>query len=191
MTEPLENSVLPEKSSETTLGRRELLKALAATGGAVTAASLVPGEWAKPVIEAGLLPAHAQASPVPVNFTLAVLRSNPGSNIGNVTTTGNGPAPCQIEIEVQMTPVREGVNILLEVIDPTGSSCGDNIQPTDVLGVASFVFDATCVAETVPLGRPISVPFTLQFSFVDTATYGNDTATLSAEITDIFACFPD
>jgi hypothetical protein len=189
MTEPLENSMLPEKSTETTLGRRELLKALAATGGAVTAASLVPGEWAKPVIEAGLLPAHAQASPVPVNFTLAVLRSNPGSNIGNVTTTGNGPAPCQIEIEVQMTPVTEGVNILLEVTDPPGSSCGDNIQPTDVLGVASFVFDATCVAETVaPRGGPTPAPFTLQFSFVDTATYGDDTATLSAEVTNIFAC---
>jgi hypothetical protein len=45
------------------MGRRALLKAIAATGGAVAAASMLPGKWVKPVIEAGVLPAHAQASP--------------------------------------------------------------------------------------------------------------------------------
>ncbi len=185
MKEPLKNSVLPEKSDEVTLGRRELLKALA-VGGAATAVSLVPGEWVKPVIEAGVLPAHAQASPL--NFTLAILSFTAGSNIGNVTTTGGGPAPCEIEIEVQMTPAREGVSIRLEVTDPPDSPCGDDVQPTDALGVATFLFDATCVAQTVPLGTVPSVPFTLRFSFVDTATYGNDTATLSAVVENIFRC---
>lgn len=54
-----------QHSPQETLGRRELLKALAATGGAVTAASLLPGAWTKPVIEAGVLPAHAAVSLVP------------------------------------------------------------------------------------------------------------------------------
>lgn len=190
MKELLENSVLPEKSAKTTLARRQLLKALAATGGAATAASLLPGEWVKPVIEAGLLPAHAQASPV--NFSLAVINSNPGSNIGNVITTANGVGACEIEIEVKMTPPREGVDIRLEVVNPDDTSCGDNVQPTDVLGIASFIFDVSCVAESVPLRhQALPAPFTLEFSFVDTDTYGDDTATLSAEITDVFGCLHD
>jgi secreted PhoX family phosphatase len=48
------------------IGRRDLLKALAASGGAIAVTSIVPGKWAKPVIEAGLLPAHAQGSPTPM-----------------------------------------------------------------------------------------------------------------------------
>lgn len=44
------------------LSRRELLKVLAALGGAVTASSLLPEKWARPEIGAGVLPAHAQAS---------------------------------------------------------------------------------------------------------------------------------
>jgi hypothetical protein len=51
-----------EASPKETLGRRQLLKAIAATGGAVAASSLLPGEWAKPVVEVGVLPAHAQVS---------------------------------------------------------------------------------------------------------------------------------
>jgi hypothetical protein len=43
------------------ISRRRLLKALAAAGGAI-AASLLPGEWAKPVVEVGVLPAHAQVT---------------------------------------------------------------------------------------------------------------------------------
>jgi hypothetical protein len=45
---------------EVKTSRRRLLKLAAATGGAVAASTLLPTEWAKPVIEAGLLPAHAQ-----------------------------------------------------------------------------------------------------------------------------------
>jgi uncharacterized protein YegL len=54
------------------MGRRKLLKALAAGGGAIAVTAIVPGKWAKPVIEAGLLPAHAQASPTPTP-----IRANP------------------------------------------------------------------------------------------------------------------
>jgi hypothetical protein len=43
-----------------TLGRRRLLQAL---GSAVAISMLLPEEWAKPVLEVGYLPAHAQTSP--------------------------------------------------------------------------------------------------------------------------------
>jgi hypothetical protein len=46
----------------TNLSRRELLKALAAAGGALGAAAFLPGKWIKPLVEAGVLPAHAQST---------------------------------------------------------------------------------------------------------------------------------
>jgi len=57
---------------ETKMGRRKLLKAIAATSGAVVAASMLPQKWAEPVIEAGVLPAHAQGSPTSDNEFEAV-----------------------------------------------------------------------------------------------------------------------
>lgn len=46
------------------LGRRRVLKAALATGGAV-ATLLLPERWVKPVVQMGILPAHAQISPRP------------------------------------------------------------------------------------------------------------------------------
>ncbi len=54
----------PRSNTAKTIGRRRLLKALAASGG-VAISSLPPGRWVKPVIEIGYLPAHAQTSPQP------------------------------------------------------------------------------------------------------------------------------
>jgi hypothetical protein len=53
----------PNTTPETTnLSRRELLKALAAGGGALAAAAFLPARWTRPLIQAGVLPAHAQAT---------------------------------------------------------------------------------------------------------------------------------
>jgi hypothetical protein len=65
MEQTANNPVPEEETPEGTLSRRQLLKALAATGGAVSASSLLPGKWVKPVVEAGVLPAHAQVTPEP------------------------------------------------------------------------------------------------------------------------------
>ncbi len=46
-----------------TFCRRRLLKVLAGTGGAVAAWGLLPGQWTRPVVEAGMLPKNFQASP--------------------------------------------------------------------------------------------------------------------------------
>ena len=50
------------EESNIPVSRREILKALAAGGGALAAAAFLPGRWAKPVVESGVLPAHAQSS---------------------------------------------------------------------------------------------------------------------------------
>ena len=55
-------TISPEECPDQSLNRRELLKILAAAGGGLTAAAFLPGKWLKPVIEAGVLPVHAQAS---------------------------------------------------------------------------------------------------------------------------------
>jgi hypothetical protein len=44
------------------INRREIIKVLVASGGALTAAAFLPGRWAKPIVGAGVLPAHAQAT---------------------------------------------------------------------------------------------------------------------------------
>ncbi len=49
-----------EKRPESALSRRQLLKTLAATGGAVAASALLPDKWVKPAVEMAVLPAHAQ-----------------------------------------------------------------------------------------------------------------------------------
>lgn len=65
------------------LNRREVIKTLAAGGGALAAAAFLPSKWSKPVIQAGVLPAHAQAS---CNITLEFIRVGQCSNCvgGNV-----------------------------------------------------------------------------------------------------------
>ena len=44
------------------LSRREVLKALATVGGAAAASALLPEKWVQPVVEAGVVPVHAQSS---------------------------------------------------------------------------------------------------------------------------------
>ena len=44
------------------ISRRHALKTLLAAGGGIGAASFLPAKWLKPVVESGVLPAHAQTS---------------------------------------------------------------------------------------------------------------------------------
>jgi len=54
--------VSDKKSSES---RRNLLKSIAAGGGAIVAGKTLPEKWTAPVVDSVLLPAHAQTSPAP------------------------------------------------------------------------------------------------------------------------------
>jgi len=62
MSEPTYSPDVPESSNDPQLSRRELLKSLAALGGAVAASSLLPEKWSRPQVGAGVLPAHAQST---------------------------------------------------------------------------------------------------------------------------------
>ncbi len=44
------------------INRREIIKVLAASGGALAAAAFLPGKWTRPAVGSGVLPAHAQAT---------------------------------------------------------------------------------------------------------------------------------
>ncbi len=67
----MEQSTKNAVPTEQTMGRRELLKAMAATSGAVLAASMLPGQWTKPIIDAGVLPAHALVSGTSLTIAIA------------------------------------------------------------------------------------------------------------------------
>ncbi|MFM8322928.1 MAG: hypothetical protein ACKOC5_18620 [Chloroflexota bacterium] len=51
-----------KKPQNAALNRREALKALVAGSGALAAAAFLPKKWAKPLIESGVVPAHAQST---------------------------------------------------------------------------------------------------------------------------------
>ena len=70
------------------LNRREAIKAMAAAGGALAAAAFMPGKWTRPVVEAGVVPAHAQST-LP-GITINILQAC--SDVGFVDFNYNDPA---------------------------------------------------------------------------------------------------
>jgi hypothetical protein len=58
-----------EEPTKQTLNRREMLKVLVAASGAMGAVAFLPAKWSKPVIEAGVIPAHAQSSQYPLTIS--------------------------------------------------------------------------------------------------------------------------
>ena len=67
MPDPKQPNDLKKQISEPkNVSRRNLLKTLAAGGGAVAITTMLPGKWIKPIARIGVLPAHAQCS-VPVH----------------------------------------------------------------------------------------------------------------------------
>ncbi|MBN1180093.1 MAG: twin-arginine translocation signal domain-containing protein [Anaerolineae bacterium] len=76
---------------EQPISRRELLKLLAAAGGAVAASTALPSEWTKPLVETGVLPAHAQTSePIDIPDTLVGIQWNSGMELADLDLRGVG-----------------------------------------------------------------------------------------------------
>lgn len=113
MEQPInKDSRSPEEPDEMLLSRRHLLKAIAATGGAVAASTLLPGEWVKPIVNVGILPAHAQISPTPTPVL--------GTGDFQATLTWNTGNPAALACPID-GGASGGVDIDLHVIEPDGS----------------------------------------------------------------------
>ncbi len=68
----------PESNTQQKLSRREVLKTIIAGSGALAATAFLPSRWIKPVVEAGVLPAHAQSSVV-CDATVTIVRVASGT----------------------------------------------------------------------------------------------------------------
>lgn len=155
-----------EKKSENTQEirspeRRRLLKLLAA-GGAVTAASMLPGKWSSPVIKTGVLPAHAQVTPGRFE-----VRCNTGFEFEddevNVTFFLSATARDTINI----VPV---VNVELTASIALNQGTATDTAITDGNGIANFAVDTTW-ADLPP--NPVAT-----VTFSDQGTYGTDSCSI-------------
>lgn len=168
MQQPAHHTVPEEETPNETLSRRQLLKTLAATGGAVSASSLLPGKWVKPVVEVGLLPAHAQVTPTPtpapteVPLQYSVLcDSTPGGGDLNLTegliqniqpllevTSGTGPvagitATMTVNTRVGPTPTFDPALPQTAITNAAGRALFGNLAVTNPTAGQEFllVFD--------------------------------------------------
>ncbi len=75
------------ESNQKTMGRRQVLKAITATSGAVIASQVLPNAWTKPLIEGGILPAHAATSATNTPQPGATATNTPQSPTATPTST--------------------------------------------------------------------------------------------------------
>ncbi len=98
--------------------RRELLKALTLGGGAVTL-TRVPGYWSKPVVDAVVLPAHAQTTApafTTVTFTYTDTVRTDGDLAPEFTPDLSGGEPASITISFAATSLENQVFTAAQVI---------------------------------------------------------------------------
>ena len=115
-----------ESSPKKNWGRRELLKALAATSGAVVAAN-IPNQWNKPKIEVGVLPAHAQVSDI---ATDPDPDPDPGPDPSPVYGTRCDSTPGGGDIGPPNTGTGTITNIAPQLLLFSGSGSVDNVPVT-------------------------------------------------------------
>jgi hypothetical protein len=179
MEDPATTTLSQEETPRETLGRRQLLKAIAATGGAVAASTLLPGEWAKPVVEVGVLPAHAQISltpepqPEPLAYS-AVCDTNPGG--GDVSIPAFNGTISQIKPFIVVTSGSGPVNGIPVTLSIEMTSQGTPPPPPPTFVNASQSTTTTTTADgpgraqfqdvSVVAGGQIGQAFFLIFDFV-------------------------
>ena len=180
---------VPEESQQHTISRRALLKALAAAGGAVAATTLLPGEWAKPVVKVGVLPVHAQGSdpsqtPTPTATVAAPLAIITTCHAANVS--GNpaiGPTDT-IETYAEILPTTGGITLrrtitLNETGHPQNGVIRTDVDFTDALGrFQALNFDLGTISPTISIGVD---RITILWEFVNSAE-GTGTCSRNIEI---------
>lgn len=125
---------------KTTAARRRILRTLLASGGMIAGTRALPEQWAKPVVESVILPAHAQGSvtltptPTPLIFT---------------TRQMGGPGPAKPAATSQQSTAAGLLNM---IIPPAEAEIG-----MEACAVSTFDLDFT-------VANPASGPVTICFA---------------------------
>ncbi len=119
------------------LSRRDALKILGAAAGASVLANL-PSKWTKPELAAGVLPAHAQTSILPVIYSLICAANGTLSGAGTfnaISSVGiNPPDPgISMDYSISLLPT-----LGTAILDSPSPSSGTVV--TNGSGVASILF---------------------------------------------------
>jgi hypothetical protein len=121
-SQPAPQTETPENAAN--LSRRELLKILAAAGVGTSAALFLPGQWATPVAQVGVLPAHAQVSAPSPTPTLPVQHAFVSASAQYVFPFGSNKTPTQedyIEASCVIAPPDANIPILIKWQNQGGS----------------------------------------------------------------------
>jgi hypothetical protein len=137
-----------------TLSRRQLLKAITAAGGAIAASTMLPGKWAQPVVEVGVLPAHAQVS-----------NAEPEYGVQCDSTPGGGDIEVCIDEVAALVmlysgegPV-EGIEVTLTCSDPSIEFNPALPQTATTNAEGRAVFGTLCIVSQVPNGTEFDLVF--------------------------------
>lgn len=133
-------------------GRRKLLRSVVAGGGVLAAGRLLPDNWARPVVQSVILPAHGQTSPVSfdglyvaVNGDIAdAASSQPGSILDMFISPARAASfYCNAVTRVQISVSGDQAQVCLSTSDDA-QSADTNVDPdTGVLDDVSEVGDST------------------------------------------------
>lgn len=133
--------------SKKSISRRDALKALAATGAGVVAASLLPGKWEKPAMQMGVLPVHAQSSVC--NAVVEYVTEGPCQSFPQLTCGTFDWVGQFSYTPTNLTPT--GVNV---------DACGEPISSSMVVGALGTVYVLVNQADLQCEGpRVVSVTF--------------------------------
>ena len=99
--------------------RRKLLKSIAIGSGAVIAGKTLPENWSKPVVDAVMLPAHAQTSVCTITMTVL---DPAGAPVPSGTDIGQTDAPYTFTGSVSPAELGAGGQVQLSWSAPDGSS---------------------------------------------------------------------
>ena len=148
---------------DSTKKRRALLASIATAG----AASALPTEWKKPVVDSILLPAHGQMSPT--DPTLGMVSTT--TTVVNVSQTTYGVAACTAQLEQSLVFDTQAPNTTLTstyldyvpgtVSGTLISTCSDNAGNTfnQTYGTDSYT---TTLVFNVTLGQTVTGATTIQ-----------------------------
>jgi len=183
--------MLSAEDQERKISRRRLLKIVATTGGATAASTLLPTKWTKPVVEVGLLPAHAQVTPPPTqtptleptiivtchlaNTIAGVTEIEPTDTVETYVTIRTPRADIEsIELRMELSLDR-GTGSPETLVTETGTP---TITPANNPNEATY---QPADVDLTPFGANPGDTLAAMFSFVN-ASDGNDTCVRTSEI---------